>query len=195
MTSLNPQALDQLFFQARTYHGFRNEALPADTVAQLYDLLKWAPTAFNASPARFVFVQSPENKKLLCEALMQGNIAQTQQAPLTVIVASDLQFYDYLPQLFPAFDARSVFANNPALAERAGLQNSSLQAAYLIMAARSLGLDCGPMTGFDRTALDQRFFPEGQWSSQMLVNIGYGNPDSLYPRGLRLDFATACRVC
>ncbi len=194
MNPLNQQAQNQLFNEARTHHAFNAKALEVETVRALYDLCRWAPTAFNAAPARFVFVQSPEAKQLLCQALSEGNISQTMQAPLTVIVAIDKQFYDQLPELFPAFDARSIYTANPALAERAGLQNASMQAAYLIMAARTLGLDCGPMTGFNPARLDELFFPDQAWTANILINIGYGDATKLYPRGPRLTFEQACRI-
>ncbi len=194
MSALPLDAQKQLFHDARTHHAFLTTALPENTIQSLYELTRWAPTAFNAAPARFVFVQSAAAKESLCSTLSPGNVAQTQAAPLTVIVAIDRQFYERLPELFPAFDARPIYANNAALAERAGLQNASLQAAYLIMAARSLGLDCGPMTGFDVARLDALFFPEGQWTANILINIGHGDHQALYPRGPRLPFADACRI-
>ncbi len=194
---MSPLALDaqkQLLQDARTHHGFLPEALPENTIQSLYELTRWAPTAFNAAPARFVFVQSAAAKESLCSVLSPGNVAQTQAAPLTVIVAIDRHFYDRLPELFPAFDARPIYANNPALVERAGLQNASMQAAYLIMAARNLGLDCGPMTGFDVSRLDALFFPAGDWTANILINIGHGDSRALHPRGPRLPFADACRI-
>ncbi len=194
MPALSTTAQEQLFRAARTHHHFLTTPLPAGTAEALYDLTRWAPTAFNAAPARFVFIESAAAKEKLCLALSAGNVAQTMAAPLTVIVAIDRQFFDQLPTLFPAFDARPLYANNPELAARAALQNASMQAAYLIMAARSLGLDCGPMTGFDVQKLDQLFFPEGHWSANILINIGHGDSAALYPRGPRLPFAQACRI-
>ncbi len=194
MNSLDQRTQNQLFVEARTHHGFTSQPLPEGTLQALYNLTRWAPTAFNASPARFVFVQSAPAKEKLTQALSEGNIPQTLQAPLTVIVATDKKFYDHLPTLFPAFDARPLYANNPAIAERGGLQNGSMQAAYLIMAARTLGLDCGPMTGFNPAKLDELFFPEGQWTSNILINIGYGDTQKLYPRGPRLSFEQACSI-
>ncbi len=194
MNRLDLHAQNQIFNEARTHHAFTAKQLEEGTVQALYDLCRWAPTAFNAAPARFVFVQSPEAKQLLTQALSEGNIPQTMQAPLTVIVAIDKRFYDRLPELFPAFDARAIYTANLGLAERAGLQNASMQAAYLIMAARTLGLDCGPMTGFNPGKLDELFFPEGEWTSNILINIGYGDAEKLYPRGPRLSFDQACRI-
>ena len=194
MNRLDQHAQNQIFNEARTHHAFTPKQLEEGTVQVLYDLCRWAPTAFNAAPARFVFVQSPEAKQLLTQALSEGNIPQTMQAPLTVIVAIDKRFYDCLPELFPAFDARAIYTANLRLAERAGLQNASMQAAYLIMAARTIGLDCGPMTGFNPGKLDELFFPEGEWTSNILINIGYGDAEKLYPRGPRLSFDQACRI-
>lgn len=194
MNVLPPQALSQLFTEAHTHHAFEEAPLPESELRALYDLLKWAPTSFNCSPARFVFVTSKEAKEKLKLALAEGNIRQTMQAPVTVIVAIDSQFYEELPRLYPPFDAKPIFVGNPALAQRAGMQNGSLQAAYLIMAARALGLDCGPMTGFDPVRLDELFFPDGRWKSNILVNLGHGAAGGIHPRNPRLPFEEACQI-
>ncbi len=150
------------------------------------------PTSANCSPARFVFVRTPEGKERLRPCLSSGNLEKTLAAPVTVIVAYDKQFYEALPQLFPHADARSWFTSSPAFAEQTALRNSSLQAAYLILAARSLGLDAGPMSGFDAKALDAEFFADSQWTANMLINLGHGLPEKLHPRLPRLAFTDAC---
>ena len=191
---LSDVALDQLFRSARTAHGFRAEPVPDQTLHDLHDLLKWGPTASNCQPARFVFVRSADAKQRLKPALSAGNVAQTMAAPVTVIVATDTRFYEHLPQQFPAYDAKSVYESDPAGAREAGFRNGSLQGAYLIMAARALGLDCGPMSGFDAAAVDKEFFPDGRFRSNFLVNIGAADPAKIYPRGPRLAFATAAQI-
>jgi 3-hydroxypropanoate dehydrogenase len=150
--------------------------------------MRWGPTAFNASPARFVFLRSAEAKQRLMPALSPGNVPQVEAASLTVIVAFDTQFYEHLPQLFPAYDAKSIYANNAAAAQEAAFRNGSLQGAYLLMAARALGYDCGPMSGFDAAKVNAEFFPKGDWKVNFLMNIGVADPKGIYPRNIRLDF-------
>lgn len=191
-------ALDQLFRNARTYRGsaqaWQDVPVGDDQLRQLYELTKMGPTSANCSPARFVFVRSPEQKAKLREALDEGNIAQTMAAPVTVIIGSDQEFYEKLPQLFPHTDARSWFAGKPAVIESTAMRNSSLQGAYLILAARALGLDCGPMSGFDAAKVDAAFFAGTSIKVNFLVNLGYGDPASLSPRSPRLAFDEACRI-
>ena len=191
---LNDAALDQLFRTARTYNAFSGEIDDA-TLHRLYDLLKWGPTAANACPARFVFVRSPEAKARLAPALDAGNRDKTLAAPVTVIVGYDMAFYDKLPVLFPHTDAKPWFehrdeANLAWVANR----NSSLQTAYLILAARALGLDAGPMSGFDNAKVDEAFFAGTAIKSNFLVNLGKGDPASIFPRSPRLGFDEACRI-
>ncbi|WP_147653151.1 malonic semialdehyde reductase [Vulcaniibacterium gelatinicum] len=187
-------ALDQLFRQARTYNAFSGD-VSDETLHALYDLLKWGPTAANSCPARFVFVKSKEAKARLGPALDEGNYAKTMAAPCTVIVAYDMAFYDKLPVLFPHTDARAWFDTKPEDAlERICLRNGSLQGAYLILAARALGLDCGPMSGFDNAKVDAAFFAGTTWRSNFLVNLGRGEPSSIFPRSPRLPFDEACRI-
>lgn len=191
---LDAAALDQLFVQARTYNSFSGEIDDA-TLHRLYDLLKYGPTAANSTPARFVFVRSPEAKARLEPALDAGNHDKTMAAPVTVIVAYDLDFHHKLPLLFPHTDARAWF-EGPAMEKRfiPALRNGSLQGAYLMLAARSLGLDCGPMSGFDNAKVDAAFFAGTQWKSNFLVNLGKGDPASIFPRSPRLPFDEACRI-
>jgi 3-hydroxypropanoate dehydrogenase len=206
---LTDEALDQLFRQARTYHAWQDRLVTVDTLRRLYELLKWGPTSVNATPARFVFVQSPEAKEKLRPCLSPGNVDKTMAAPVTVIVAYDLLFYDTLPRLVPHNPAvRDRFAQNPQLVETTARRNSSLQGAYLMLAARALGLDCGPMSGFDQAKLDdaffragvgadggdQEFFPAGHLKSNFLCNLGYGAPEGVRPRGPRLAFEEACTL-
>lgn len=154
----------------------------------------WGPTSANSSPARFVFLTTPAAKERLKPALSAGNVDKTMAAPVTVIVAWDTQFYDQLPRLFPQFDMRPIFAGKPALIEETALRNSSLEGGYLIIAARGLGLDCGPMSGFDQSKVNAEFFPDGKWKTNFLCNLGYGDPSKLFPRNPRLDFDEACVV-
>ena len=191
---LDTPALDQLFRTARTYNAFSGEIDDA-TLHQLYELLKWGPTAANACPARFVFVRSPEAKAKLGPALDAGNREKTLAAPVTVIVGHDMAFYDKLPVLFPHTDARSWFAGRPEpVLETVALRNGSLQGAYLILAARALGLDCGPMSGFNNAMVDEAFFAGTAIRSNFLVNLGKGDPASLFPRSPRLGFDEACLI-
>ena len=208
MTEMNV-CIDRLFREARTASAWRDQPVSDRTLHELYDVLKWGPTSANASPARFVFVRSAKGKERLKAALAPGNVEKTMTAAVTVIIAYDLQFYEKLPKLFPHNPAmRDLFASNPSLIETTARRNSSLQGAYLIIAARALGLDCGPMSGFDNTKLDeeffgagkesagceQEFFPAGHVKSNFLCNLGYGDRTKLLPRGPRLDFKEACTL-
>jgi 3-hydroxypropanoate dehydrogenase len=191
---LNQKAQAQLFTEARTHNAWQDRPVSDELLHQLYDLLKWAPTSANAAPARFIFVKSAEAKAKLLPSLSEGNIEKTMSAPVTVIVAHDLEFYEQLPALFPQADAKSWFAGNEAAITSTVQRNGSLQGAYLIMAARALGLDCGPMSGFDQAKVDEAFFAGSQWRSNFLINLGYGDIAQLYPRNPRLDFSQACRI-
>ena len=187
-------ALDQLFRTARTYNAFTGE-VSDETLQQLYGLLKFGPTEANTTPARIVFVKSDEAKAKLGPALSEGNYKKTMAAPCVAIVGYDMRFYDKLPVLFPHTDAKPWFehrdeANLAWVANR----NSSLQTAYLILAARALGLDCGPMTGFDNAKVDAAFFAGTPVRSSILVNLGHGDPASIFPRSPRLGFDEACRI-
>ncbi|GAB3734670.1 malonic semialdehyde reductase [Luteimonas pelagia] len=194
MSELNDTAFDQLFRQARTYNAFSGD-VDDDTIRRLYDLLKWGPTTGNSCPARFVFVKSAEAKKKLEPALDEGNLKKTMAAPCVVIVAYDMAFFEKMPVLFPHTDAKSWFDTKPdAELERICLRNGSLQGAYLILAARALGLDCGPMSGFDNAKVDAAFFAGTRWKSNFLVNLGKGDPKSIFARSPRLSFEEACRI-
>ncbi|CDG83709.1 putative malonic semialdehyde reductase RutE [Janthinobacterium agaricidamnosum NBRC 102515 = DSM 9628] len=192
--ALHDTALDQLFRKARSVSRFQDRAIDDDTIAELYDLLKWGPTAFNAQPGRYVVLRSDQAKQRLAPALSSGNRDKTLAAPAVVIVAYDHQFFEHLPQQFPAYDAKPLFVANPGLVEPTVLRNGSLQGAYLILAARALGLDAGPMSGFDAAAVNREFFPDGRYRANFIVNLGYGEPDSTFPRGPRLSFEQAVSV-
>ena len=194
MPALTPAAFDQLFRQARTYNAFSGEVDDA-TLHRLYDLLKWGPTTANTCPARFVFVRSADAKRRLEPALSEGNRAKTLAAPCTAIVAYDMDFYEKSPVLFPHTDSKSWFDELPdADLATIALRNSSLQGAYLLLAARAIGLDCGPMSGFDNAKVDAAFFAGTRIRSNFLVNLGQGDPASIFPRSPRLGFAEACRI-
>ncbi len=191
---LSDAALDQLFREARSHNKWLDKPVSEDQIRQIYDLLKWGPTSANSCPARFVFVRSPEAKERLKPCLDAGNVDKAMSAPVVAIIGMDMEFYEQLPKLFPHTDARSWFVGKPEKIRETAFRNSSLQGAYLIMAARSLGLDCGPMSGFDNEKLDATFFPDGKVKSNFICAIGYGDPSGLYPRGPRLDFDEACRI-
>jgi 3-hydroxypropanoate dehydrogenase len=191
---LNQSALDTLFYNAHTHNGWQDRPVTDEQLQQLYDALRWAPTAANGSPARLVFVRSAEAKARLAPALSEGNLAKTLAAPVTVIVGMDMEFYEKLPQLSPAVDARSWFAGNDAAIQSTAFRNSSLQGGYLILAARALGLDVGPMSGFDNAKVDAAFFAGTAIKSNFICNIGYGDPAKIRPRAPRLAFDEACQI-
>jgi len=191
---LNDASLDQLFRQARTVHAFQNIPVLDETIHQLYDLLKWGPTAFNAQPARYVFVKTAQAKAKLIPALMLGNVPQVESAAVTVIVAQDTRFHEHLPTQFPGYDAKPLFDANPAMTEATAARNSSMQGAYLILAARALGLDCGAMSGFNPQAVNDAFFPDGRFKANFLINLGVADPVGVHPRGPRLAFDEAAQI-
>jgi 3-hydroxypropanoate dehydrogenase len=192
---LTDASLDQLFRTARTFNAWQDRDVTDEQLRQVYDLAKMGPTAANSSPMRVCFIKSKDAKERLKPFLSENNVEKTMQAPATAIVATDFAFYDQLPKLFPHTDARSWFVGNEPLIQAAGTRNGSLQGAYLIIAARSLGLDCGPMSGFDQAGVDAEFFAGTQVKSNFLVNIGYGDPDkNLFGRLPRLDFDEAAQI-
>lgn len=194
MPALTVHALDQLFIQARTYNAFAPEPIPETTLRHLHELMKWGPTSMNCQPARLVFVITREGKARLAPALSPSNLDKTLAAPATVIIATDNRFHEQLPTMFPAYDARPMFEGNAQLAASTAFRNGTLQGAYLILAARALGLDCGPMSGFDADTLNAAFFPDGRYQANFLCNLGIGEPASLHPRGPRLSFEEACQI-
>lgn len=206
---LSEDALDQLFRKARTHSFWLPKPVDDDTLRKLYELMKWGPTSANSCPARFLFLRTPEAKQRLVPALAPANVEKVIAAPVTAIIAFDFRFYDKLPKLFPQSpNFKDMFEKSPELADSTARRNSSLQGAYMIHAARALGLDCGPMSGFDNAKVDkeffgagkeisdcdQEFFPSTHIRSNFLCNIGYGDPSRLFPRNPRLDFEEACAL-
>ncbi|MEO0694965.1 MAG: malonic semialdehyde reductase [Pseudomonadota bacterium] len=190
----NDAALDLIFREARTRNGWEDRTVAQTLIQAVYDLMKWGPTSANCSPARFVFVSSTEGKKRLKPCLMEGNIEKTMTAPCCVIIGHDTEFYEKLPELFPHTDAKSWFVGNEPLIEETAFRNGTLQGAYFMIAARALGLDCGPMSGFDKEAVDKAFFAGTTIKSNFLCNIGYGTDKDLFERSPRLAFDEACQV-
>ncbi|RKH48095.1 malonic semialdehyde reductase [Corallococcus llansteffanensis] len=194
-TALDAAALEQLFTEARTHGAWLDRPVPDDTLRRLYELARMAPTAANTQPMRLVFVKGREAKEKLKPTLAPGNVDKTMQAPVTVIVAYDTAFHEQMPRLFPSRDMKSVFAaQSPEAREQTASMNSSLQGAYLLLAARALGLDCGPMGGFDKAKVDAAFLEGTGWKSNFLINLGYGDAQKLFPRNPRLAFEDACRI-
>ncbi|MEY3027129.1 MAG: hypothetical protein RLZZ238_2026 [Planctomycetota bacterium] len=192
MNRLPQASLDQLFIQARTQNGWLDKPVPDEVLRELHELAKWGPTAANTCPLRVVFVRSAEGKERLLPCMAPGNMEKTKAAPVTAILGMDMEFYEKLPKLFPHADARSWFAGNPAAIEENAFRNSSLQAAYFMLAARSLGLDCGPMGGFDKDKINAAFFAGTTHRVNFLCNLGFGDAEKLYPRSPRLAFEDAC---
>ena len=192
---LDDQALDILFRKARTHIFWQDKPVSDDVLRQVYDLMKWGPTSANCSPARILFLRTPEAKERLRHALSPTNVDKTMQAPVTAIIAHDLKFYENLPRLFPNNPAaREWFSGNPKLAEVTSFRNSTLQGGYFILAARAAGLDCGPMSGFDNAKVDAEFFAGTSVKSNFLCNLGYGDASKLFPRNPRLEFDEACKL-
>ena len=191
---ISSESLDQMFREARTHWVWRPEPVPIELLKEAYSLAALAPTSANSSPARFVFITTPEAKARLLPAVAPGNVEKTKTAPVTVIIAYDIEFHEKLPLLFPARDMRSIFAGNAALIQETAFRNGTLQGGYFVLAARALGLDCGPMSGFDQQKVNAEFFPDGKWKANFLCNVGYGDPSKLFPRNPRLTFEEACRV-
>lgn len=187
-------ALDQLFTHARTHNGWLAKPVPDELLHELYECMKWGPTSANCSPARIVFVKSQQAKERLLPCMDPGNVAKTRAAPVTAIIAMDGAFYEQLPMLFPQDDARSWFAGNQPLIDATAFRNSSLQGGYFILAARALGLDCGPMSGFNAEMVNAAFFGDSPVKVNFVCSLGYGDPAKLFPRNPRLTFAQACRI-
>jgi 3-hydroxypropanoate dehydrogenase len=191
---VSDEGLDLILRKARTHSDWQARPVPESLLEQVYDLAKMGPTSANMSPARFLFITSKEAKERLKPALAPGNVEKTMAAPVTVIIAHDLEFYEKLPKLFPHADAKSWFVGNLPLIEASAFRNGTLQGAYFMIAARSLGLDCGPMSGFDNKKVDEAFFKGPSWKSNFLCSIGYGEASKLHARGPRLEFDEACRI-
>jgi 3-hydroxypropanoate dehydrogenase len=193
-TAVSNDCLDQIFREARTHNVWLPQTVSPELLRQAYELAALGPTSANTTPARYVFVTTLEAKERLRPALAPLNVEKTMAAPVTVIIAWDTEFHEKLPKLFPQKDMRAMFLGNPSLREATAFRNGSLQGAYFILAARALGLDCGPMSGFDAAKLDAEFFPDGKWKSNFLCNLGYGDATRLYPRNPRLSFEEACLI-
>ena len=191
---INDEALDIIFRNARTRNGWEKRPVSETLIQATYDLMKWGPTSANCSPARFVFVASEEGKARLKPHLLGGNVEKTMTAPCCVIIAHDMTFYEKLPQLFPHTDAKSWFIGNDALIEETAFRNGSLQGAYFMIAARALGLDCGPMSGFDQAGVNDAFFKGTPYKANFLCNIGYGTDKDLFERSPRFSFDEACEI-
>jgi 3-hydroxypropanoate dehydrogenase len=184
----------QLFEGARTHNGFSPDKVPEETLRRLYDLMKWGPTSANASPARIIFVTSPDAKAKLLECMAPANVGKTSEAPVTAIIGMDMAFYEQLPKLFPHADAKSWFVGNQPMIDATAFRNSSIQGGYFIIAARAVGLDAGPMSGFDPAKVDAAFWGGTSVKTNFIVNLGHGIPDKLFPRSPRLTFEEACRI-
>lgn len=191
---LDKAALDQLFDKARTNNKWQPREVSDELLQRVVDHMKWAPTSANCSPARIVFVKTPEAKARLKPHLNSGNVEKTMAAPATAIIAYDLKFYDYLPKLYPPADAKSWFAGKKEHADKTAFRNGSLQGGYFILAARALGLDCGPMSGFDNAGVDAEFFAGTEIKSNFLCNLGYGDREGVYPRSPRFNFDEIAKI-
>ena len=191
---INDEALDIIFRDARTRNGWEERDVTKALMQAVYDLMKWGPTSANCSPARFVFVASDEGKARLKPHLLAGNADKTMTAPCCVIIGHDMEFYEKLPDLFPHTDAKSWFVGNDALIAETAARNGTLQGAYFIIAARALGLDCGPMSGFDPDGVNKEFFGGSTYKANFLCSIGYGTDKDLFDRSPRLGFDEACEI-
>jgi len=191
---LTDQALDQLFRSARSQNGWLDSPVSDEQLQQIYELMKWGPTSANSCPARIVFVKSDEAKERLKPSLQEGNVEKSMTAPVVAIIGMDMEFYEEFGTLFPHTDAKSWYVGKPEKIQESAFRDSSLQAAYLMVAARSMGLDCGPMSGFDNVVLDAEFFPDGKVKSNFICGIGYGDETKVYPRLARLTYERVCQV-
>lgn len=191
---LDKTALDTLFTTARTHNAWLDKPVSDELCKQIYELTKWGSTSANCSPARIVFVKSAAEKEKLLTCLAPGNQEKTKAAPVTAIIGMDMEFYEKLPALFPHADARSWFVGNQANIDATAFRNSSLQGAYLMLAARALGLDCGPMSGFDPDRVNGLFFANSSVKVNFICNLGYGDIAQVFPRSPRLSFEEACKI-
>lgn len=189
-----PTSLEQIFLDARTANGFTDQPVPLPLLQQVYALARMGPTSMNTQPTRYVFLTTPAARERLRPALSEGNLSKTMSAPVTVIVATDTRFYEFMPEVWHREGAREMFAGNAALAQGTATRNGTLGGAYFMVAARALGLDCGPMSGFDTAKVNAEFFPDGRWQANFLINLGYGDDTKLFARNARLSFAQACLV-
>jgi nitroreductase len=193
-TKINQTCLDQLFFKARTANGFIDKAVPMALLQEVYDIARMGATSMNTQPTRYVFLNSPESRARLIPALSPGNVEKTKVAPVTVIVATDTQFFEHMPQVWHVPTAKDMFAGNAPLAQGTATRNGTLGGAYFMIAARAVGLDCGPMSGVDLAKVNAEFFPDGRFTANFLINLGYGDDSKLFDRNQRLSFEQACTV-
>jgi 3-hydroxypropanoate dehydrogenase len=194
MPSISQDSLNQIFHNARTHSAWQAKPVSDEILHQIYESMKWGPTSANSNPARIVFVKSRTAKEKLLTSVSPGNRAKTKSAPVTAIIAGDMEFYEKLPKLSPHVDAKAWFAGNKELIEKTVFRNGSLQGAYFMIAARAHGLDCGPMSGFDNAKVDSAFFEGTSWRSNFICNLGYGEASKLFPRAPRLSFEEACKI-
>jgi 3-hydroxypropanoate dehydrogenase len=192
--AIDAAALAQIFTEARTHNAYLDRPVPDSPLREAVDIAKIGPTSANQSPLRILFLRSTEAKERLRPALMEGNLAKTMAAPVVALTAYDVKFFEHAPFLMPHFDVRPWFEGNEAFAARAAFQNGTLQVAYLIIALRAVGLDTGPMTGFDNSKVDAEFFPDGRFKSNVLINIGYGDHSKLFPRSPRFTFDQIAKI-
>ena len=190
---ISQDCLDALFLKARTANGFIDKPVPKELLQQAYDIAKMGATSMNTQPTRYVFLTSPEARERLLPAMSAGNLDKTRTAPVTVIVATDTKFYEYMPQVWHKPGAKENFEGNPALAQGTATRNGTLGGAYFMIACRAVGLDCGPMSGVDLAKVNAEFFPDGRWQANFLINLGYGDDSKLFDRNPRLTFEQACR--
>lgn len=192
---VDAKSVAQLFLEARTHYFWQDKPVSDELLREVYDIARMAPTSGNGNPMRVIFVKSPEAKQRLLPALKPGNVDKTMSAPVTAIVGFDLEFYNHFDRLAPfATGRKEIYIADADLTHRAAFRNGTLQGAYLILAARALGLDCGPMSGFDHDIIDQTFFTNGKVRSNFLINLGYGDPEKLFPRQERFQFDEACAI-
>lgn len=191
---ISDACLDQLFNKSRTANGFIDKPVPVSLLREVYDLAKMAPTSMNTQPTRYVFLTTPEAKARVMPAMMPANVDKTQSAPVCVIVATDTRFYEHMPQIWHKPEAKEMFEGNAAMASATAVRNGTLGGAYFIIAARALGLDCGPMSGVDLAKVNAEFFPDGRYQANFLINLGYMDESKLFQRNPRLSFEQACQV-
>lgn len=194
MPTLDSAALDQIFLKARTANGFLDKPVSTELLRQVYDIAKMGATSMNTQPTRYVFLMSPASRERLLPALSPGNLDKTRVAPVTVIVATDTRFYEHMPDVWHKPGAKEMFEGNAVLAEGTATRNGTLGGAYFMIAARSLGLDCGPMSGVDLAKVNAEFFPDGRHRANFLINLGYGDDSKLFDRNPRLSFEQACTL-
>ena len=191
---IDQTALDQLFFKGRTANGFLDTPVSVDLLKEVYDIARMGATSMNTQPTRYVLITTPEAKERLLPALSPGNLEKTKLAPVTVIVATDTKFYEYMPDIWHRPGAKENFESNPALAQATATRNGTLGGAYFMVAARAVGLDCGPMSGVDLTKVNAEFFADGRYTANFLINLGFGDDSKLFDRNPRLTFEQACTV-